>query len=180
MCSSHAYHFCMVSSHPAWVHAFSQSFASKCETHQRFFGIHSSFRSNFIYRIFHDGHPVLLLHLLLFCQLLLLALQTLHIFYSLNKEKILAQQSSLFFRIFNLLFLRTLLHSKGLPLPLKAPILLSSTLYLSRTSSSILSAKFFQHRSISHWFRLLGLFISSVSHFFIYHKLKDFLYDIQL
>ena len=36
--------------------------------------------------------------------------------------------------------------------------LLSSTLYLSRTSSSILSANFFQHMSISLWFRLSPFF----------------------
>ena len=35
-CSSHLYHFCMVSSHPVWIHASSQSFASNSETHQRF------------------------------------------------------------------------------------------------------------------------------------------------
>ena len=40
-------------------------------------GIHDSFRSDFLHQIFHDGHPLPLLHLLLFCQLLLLALQTL-------------------------------------------------------------------------------------------------------
>ena len=40
--------------------------------------------------------------------------------YSLNKAKILAQQSSPYFLILYLLFLRTLLHSKGSPLPLKA------------------------------------------------------------
>ena len=34
MCSSHSYHCCMVSSHPVWVHAFSQSFASVSATHQ--------------------------------------------------------------------------------------------------------------------------------------------------
>ena len=43
--------------------------------------------------------------------------------YSLNKEKILAQQSSLHFLIVYFLFLRALLHFKGSPLPLKDPSL---------------------------------------------------------
>ena len=57
----------------------------------------------------------------------------------------------------------TLHHSRGASLPLKGSFLLSSTLYWSRTSSSILSAKFFQVWSISLWLRPLHFFISSVS-----------------
>ena len=34
--SIHLYHFCMVSSHPGWIHAFSQSAANKSVTHHRF------------------------------------------------------------------------------------------------------------------------------------------------
>ena len=33
--SNHTYHFCMVSSHPGWIHAFSQSAANSSETHHR-------------------------------------------------------------------------------------------------------------------------------------------------
>ena len=50
-------------------------------------GIHVSFRSNFLFQIFHDGHPLLLLDLLLFCLLLLLALQSLQIVFSERGEK---------------------------------------------------------------------------------------------
>ena len=82
---------------------------------------------------------------------------------SLDKEKSLAKQSSHQFLILYLLLLCTFFHSNGLPLPLKAPFLFSSTLYLSRTSSSILSTIFIQHGSISLEFSLLQLFISSVS-----------------
>ena len=68
--------------------------------------------------------------------------------YSPKKEKIIAQQSSRHFRILYVLLLRTLLHSRGAPLPLKASFLPSSTSYFFRTSSSILSAKFFQQSSL--------------------------------
>ena len=64
--------------------------------------------------------------------------------YSVNKAKILAQQSSFHFRILYFLLLRTRLHSNEEPLPLQASLLLFSTLYLSKTSS-ILSANFAQH-----------------------------------
>ena len=89
--------------------------------------------------------------------------------YSPNKEKILARQSYLHFLILLFLLLRTFLHSRG-PLPLlNASFLLSSTLQLSRTSSSILSAN-----SSS-----FGLFHSG-SHLSIFHLFNIFLHtDVQ-
>ena len=107
-----------------WVHAFSQSFASNSETHQRFLAsmlpfdlifFASSFMMVILCCCFISSSSVSSSCLL--CRRCKL--------YSLNKEKILAQQSSLHFLILFLLFLRTLLHSKGSPLPLKAPLLLS-------------------------------------------------------
>ena len=53
---------------------------------------------------------------------------------SLIKAKILPQQSSHHFLFLCFLLLRTRLHSNGAPLPSKASLVLSSTLYLSRTS----------------------------------------------
>ena len=81
-----------------------------------------------------------------------------------EQGKILAQQSSHHFLILYFFLLRTRLHSSAAPLPLEASLLLSSTLYFCRTYSSILSAKLFQHRSISSCFiPSLHFFISSVS-----------------
>ena len=57
--------------------------------------------------------------------------------YSLNLEKILAQQSSSHLNIGYLLLLRTSLHSRGARLPLYAPLLLPSILCLFKTSSSL-------------------------------------------
>ena len=99
-----------------------------------FFGIHPSFRSDLLRQILHDHLSLLLLHLFRRCRL-----------YSLNKEKNLAKQSFLHFLILQFLFLRTLLHSNGAPLPLKASLLLSSTLYLLVQNFLFhFSANFFQ------------------------------------
>ena len=65
---------------------------------------------------------------------------------SLDTEKILAQQPSPHFLILYLLFSRAVLHSRGAPLPLKASFAFLDLVF-SRTSSSILPGKFFQHRS---------------------------------
>ena len=132
----------------------SQSFASSSATHQRFLAFVLPFDPIFFLRSFWIAIPCCCFvssssvdSSCLLCKRWKL--------YSLNKENILAQQSSLHFQCFYLLFLRTLLHSKGLPLQLNAPLSLFSTLHLSKTSSSILSAKFIQHGSISLWFGLL-------------------------
>ena len=138
----------MVSSHPGWVHAFSQSFASIYATHQRFLAYILPFDLIFFIRSF-------MMAILCYCFISSCSVSSSCLLcsrcklYSLNKEKSLDQQSSHHFVILYFLLLRTLFHSKGLSLPLKAPFLPSSTLYLSRTSSSILPAKLFQHRSVS-------------------------------
>ena len=136
---------------PVWIHAFSQSFACNSETHHRFLASTLPFDLFFFVRSF-------MIAILCYCFISSSSVNSSCLLckrcklYSPNKAKILAQQSSHHLLIFFLLFLRTLLNSKGSPLPLKAPLLLSSTLYLSRTSSFIFATKFFQHRSISLWF----------------------------
>ena len=163
MCSSHSYHLCMVSSHPAWIHASSQSFASNSETHYRFWA------------------SIIPFDLILFSRSLMIAILSccfisssyvssscLHCrrckLYSLNKEKIPAQQSSHnFLKKKNFSFCVLLSIPRGhrcLWRPLSCSLQLCTCPGLS---SSILSANLFQQRSISIWFRLLHLFISSVS-----------------
>ena len=141
--NAHLSCFILRSSHPVWVHAFSQSFASNSVL-----GIHAAFSSNFLYQTFHDGHPLLLLHLLLHCRLLLLALQSLQLVFSKKRKN---SCPTIFSQLFNsdFLLLRTLLHSNGLFLPLKVPFLVFFDFVLSPGPLlSILSAKFFQHGSI--------------------------------
>ena len=126
----------MVPSHPGWSHAFPQSAAKSSATHHRF----SASILSFGLILF----VVSLITFILCCCLissssaksscLLCSRCKLN---SLNKAKILAQKSSHHFLFLCFLLPRTRLHSSGAPLPLKASPLLSSILYLSRTSASI-------------------------------------------
>ena len=70
--SNQSHHFCMVSSHPGWIHALSQAAANSSETHHLLSASMLSFSS----------HSLLLLHLFFFRRLLLHALQTLQIVFS--------------------------------------------------------------------------------------------------
>ena len=160
----------MVSSHPGWIHALSQSAANNSVTHHRFSA--SILPCDLIFFVISFIIFILCCRFIYFpsvdsscmlcrrCEL-----------YSLNKEKILAQQSSHHFVLLCFLILRTLLHSRGAPPPLKASLLLSSTLYLSRTSSSTLSAQLFQHWSISLWLEPSSLpptFVPCIFCFFVH------------
>ena len=104
--SNHSYHFCMVSSHPGWIHAFSQSVVNNSVTTNDFrrptlpFDL-IFFVTSFIIFFFCcyfisspsvDSSCLLCRH----CRL-----------YSLNKEKTLVQQSSHHFFILYFLLLRT-------------------------------------------------------------------------
>ena len=117
MCSSHSYHFCMVSSHPVWTHAFSQSVASNSETHRRFLA------------------SILLFDLILFIRSFVVVIVCCCFISSTSDSSCLlcrrcklysAQQSSHHLLILHFLFfLCTLEHSRGAPLPLKASLLRS-------------------------------------------------------
>ena len=103
----------------------------------------------------HFRHLVLVYFLQLFF-ITLLTLQRLQVEF-FKQGKILAQQSSPHSLILYFLFFAHPPPFQGVPLFCFRPV------YLSRTSSSILSAKFFQHKSISLWLKLLHFLNSSVS-----------------
>ena len=159
---NNSYHFCMVSC-PSWM---DPRFLTVCRQQlsnpPSAFSVHSFFLIWFSLSNLHNLHSLLPLHLLFFRWLLLLALQPLQVVVSEQGEDS-CQQSSLHFLILYFLLLRTRLNSSETPLPLKASLLLSSTLHLSRTSASIFPAKFFQHWSITSWLVPLHFLISSVS-----------------
>ena len=127
--SNQTCHFCVVSPSPGWSHAFSQSAASNSATHHLLSASILSFHLIFFVISFiifilccrFISSPSVESSGMLFrrCRLC-----------SLNKAKILAQQSSHHFRILYFMLFRT-------------------RLMLSRTSSSIFQASLFQHSSIS-------------------------------
>ena len=111
------YHFCMVSSHPGWIHAFSESAANNSATHHRFSASILPFDLLFFVRSF-------IIFILCCCFISSPSVDSSCMLcrrcrlYSLNKAKILAQQSSHHFLILYFLLLRTRLHYSGALRPL--------------------------------------------------------------
>ena len=139
----------MVSSHPAWSQAFSQSTTNNSLTHRLLLASTLSFALiffviSFITFILCCRSNSSLLH-----RAFMNTLHTLQVIFSEPREN---SCPTIFSH----------LSYSVLPFQHNACLLLSSTLYLSMNSSSIVSTSFSQHWSISSWLIDLRTIISSV------------------